>query len=165
MINNYIIMIDNSYSMGHHMYKVVNGLNTFLYKLKNNKEKIYLTVITFNSTLNYIVKYADVIMLNEFKLNQFMVNGSTALYDSICEVILTNNFLLTNKINLIIISDGDDNISTSYSKQKTNDICNQAIKSCNWNIIHCNLQEVILDIPTITYELDDISDIFNRLNI
>jgi uncharacterized protein with von Willebrand factor type A (vWA) domain len=165
MVNNYIIMIDNSYSMGGHMYKVVNGLNTFLYKLKTNKDKTYLTVITFNSNIHYIVKYADVNILEEFKLNQFIVNGTTALYDSICDVISTNNFLLTNKINLIIISDGDDNISTVYNKEKTNQICNEAIKSGNWNIVHCNLEEIILDIPTITYELDDISDIFNKLNI
>jgi hypothetical protein len=165
MINNYIIMIDNSYSMGVYMYKVVNGLNTFLFRLRQNNERTFLTVITFNATLKYIVRYADVNLIEPFELNQFTVFGTTALYDSICEVISTHNLFLTSPINLFIISDGDDNISTVYTKEKTNEICKQAINSGNWNIIHCNLEEVILDIPSIAYQEEDISSIFDNLKI
>lgn len=165
MINNYIIMIDNSYSMGSYMYKVVNGLNTFLFRLRQNKERTFLTVITFNATLKYIVRYADVNLIKPFELNQFTVFGTTALYDSICDVISTHNLFLTTPINLFIISDGDDNISTVYTKEKTNEICKQAINSGNWNIIHCNLEEVILDIPSIAYQEEDISSIFDNLKI
>ena len=165
MVNNYIIMIDNSYSMGSYMYKVVNGLNTFLYRLRQSEEKTFLTVITFNATLKYIVRYADVKLINPFELNQFTVYGTTALYDSICEVISTNSLLLSSPINLFIISDGDDNISTVYTKERTNEICKQAINSGYWNIIHCNLEEIILDIPTIAYQEEDISNIFDNLKI
>lgn len=165
--NHIIILIDCSYSMDSYLCNFVIGLNNFLKNLKSkykNVENIYLTVVCFSSNIKYILEYENINNINIFLRTQFETWGSTALYDSLCSVIL--KFKDCNDItNLFIITDGDDNISKNFSKQQTDDLCNLAINSGLWKITHCHTDINILNIPTIKYDIDDISNIFNMLII
>jgi uncharacterized protein YegL len=158
-----IILIDNSFSMDSCMKNVVDGLNKFLEKIRYN-HNTYMSVLTFNKHINSIVECQDVISIKEFDIKEFRTNGSTALFDAICETILKYS-KLSLKNNLFIITDGDDNCSTSYTKNQTDEICNKAFESGNWKITHCHTDSSILNIPTIQYNVDDISNIFDNLKI
>jgi hypothetical protein len=161
----YIIAIDCSYSMDKHLSNLVYGLNNFIDKLKlTMKPNIYLTVCTFNISLKYIIEYKNIYFVNKFSNNEFYGISSTALYDSICSIILKfkDN---KDKTKLFILTDGDDNASLRYSKKETNDFCNLVIQNGYWNIVHCHTDLSILNIPTITYNIDDISNIFDSLSI
>jgi uncharacterized protein YegL len=165
--NHIIILIDCSYSMDSHLDNVVFGLNNFLKKLKEKyaySENIYLTVVCFSTNIKYILEYKNINIINNFSRFDFQTWGSTALYDSICDVILKFKDF-NSKTNLFIITDGDDNVSKIYSKQQTDDICNMAINSGLWNITHCHTDMNILNIPTIKYDIDDISNVFDMLKI
>lgn len=158
-----IVLIDSSYSMESCMKDVVDGLNNFLEKIRYN-HNTYMSVLTFSKHVKCIVECQNVISIKKFQKTEFSTNGSTALYDSICETV-TKFSKLNLKNNLFIITDGDDNCSVSYTKKNTDDICLEALKSRNWKITHCHTDSSILNIPTIHYNVDDISNIFDNLKL
>ena len=66
---------------------------------------------------------------------------------------------------MFIITDGDDNDSYVNNKEDTDRITNEAIKFGGWEITHCHTDTNLLNIPTITYDVNNIMDIFENLKI
>ena len=87
---NVITAVDISYSMGGYINKVVDGLNNFLLKLKklSDRQLVYLTIITFSTDVNYVVKSVNVNMIEKFHPFQFNCYGMTSMYDAIGQIIL-----------------------------------------------------------------------------
>jgi hypothetical protein len=94
----------------------------------------------------------------------FILKGFTTLYDSICNVI-SYATTFKDETHIFIISDGEDNHSKSNTKESTNKICELAINMYKYNITHCHTDVSILNIPTITYDINDIENIFGKLKI
>ena len=165
---NVIVAIDTSYSMSNFIEQVILGLNKFLEKLKclslKNRQDIYLSVISFNTNIFYIIKHVNVNKIDKFYSFQFNSFGMTSLYDVIGEVLIDFGLIASCSSYFFIISDGEDNSSKKYNKETTDEIVNRAQKG-NWKIIHCNTNVNILDIPTITYNIEDIANIFDNLSI
>jgi uncharacterized protein YegL len=162
---NVIIAVDISYSMGGYINKVVDGINNFLLKLKKISDRpVYLTIITFNTHVNYIIKSVNVNMIDKFYLFQFNCFGMTSLYDAIGQIFL--DFGLHSKCQsyIFIISDGEDNSSKIYNKQIIDGMLSVA-QNNNWKILHCHTDANILDVPTITYKQEDITSLFENLSI
>ena len=63
-----------------------------------------------------------------------------------------------------IISDGEDNSSKKFNKQTTDQMLDISQKN-NWKITHCHTDTNILDIPTVTYNIEDIGNLFDSLCI
>ena len=164
-----IIMIDTSYSMYNRLINIINSLNNFVTKLKEkNQNDIYLTVVQFNNNLKYICKLININKIGFFTREQFNIYGSTALYDSMAEILL--DFGLDSEINqvLFIISDGEDNLSKKYNSNTVNELCEIGKNSQKWNIIHCNTDVSKLNVQTIIFDpdnIDDISSLFDNLLI
>jgi uncharacterized protein YegL len=149
-----------------HIPNVVSGLNNFLYNLKQRPDTIYMSVVSFNDRHDYIVRYENVKNIVSFHESIFKCNGITALYDTICLTMLDVLYNFKNlKSHLFIITDGEDNASKTYTKDDTDQICNESIKSGLWGIIHCHTDVSILNIPNVVYDVNDISNIFNNLVI
>ena len=165
-----IILIDTSYSMLKYKNNIIYGLNNFIDKIKNNCNfsNDYLTVCQFNTYINYIVKTRSVGSLNDmiFNTNMLKIDGATALYDSIGNII--NEFINTNahfETHLFIISDGDDTSSYIFDKVKIEDKCKVA-QSNNWIITHCTTENIHIENSILMkYDIDDISDILSNLSI
>ena len=165
---NVIIAVDTSYSMSGFIAQVINGLNNFLTKLKflsnKNRESIYLSVVSFNTDVNYVIKSVNVNIIDKFYEYQFNSFGLTSLYDAICHVLLDFGTTAQYPSYFFIISDGEDNSSKKFNKQTTDDMLNISQKN-NWKITHCHTDTNILDIPTVTYNIEDIGNLFDSLCI
>ena len=163
---NVIIAVDTSYSMMNYIDQVVNGLNKFLIKLKGLSvhHSIYLTVISFNTDVNYVIRCVNVNMVDKFYTFQFNSFGMTSLYDVIGQIFLDFGIYVPYSSHIFIISDGEDNSSKKYNKNTIDSMLNVA-QNNNWKITHCHTDVNILDIPTITYNIEDISSIFDNLSI
>lgn len=163
-----IILLDVSYSMSSHIFHFVSALNNFIKKLKNSGENYKLTVGEFNTHLNFITQYQDIEAVKEFNTSDFKINGTTALFDAICNTIKyigRNSNLKPEKTKLFIISDGDDNASFVHNKDDTDRLTNEAIQYAGWEITHCHTDANLLNIPTVTYDVNNIMDIFENLQI
>jgi len=163
-----IILIDTSYSMENYKNNVINGLNNFINKIKNNYNfsNDFLTVCQFNTNMTYLLKTRPVASLNDIIFNTSMlkIDGATALYDSIGTII--NDFINTPyETHLFIISDGDDNSSNTYNKIKIEDKC-KFVQNNNWIITHCTTENIHIENSILLkYNIDDISDILSNLRL
>lgn len=164
-----IILIDTSYSMLKYKNNIIDGLNNFTNKIKNNYNfsNDYLTVCQFNTYINYIIKTRPVGSLNDmiFNTNMLKIDGATALYDSIGNVI--NEFINNSQFetHLFIISDGEDTSSYIFDKIKIEDKCKFA-QTNNWIITHCTTENIHIENSILMkYDIDDISDILSNLRI
>jgi uncharacterized protein YegL len=157
-----LILIDTSYSMIDDISKVINSLNIFLRNLNNN---FYVTIATFNDKLKYIVTFKKINLLKNFDVHTFKPDGFTSLYDSISNVILNFGLELEIKTHFFIVSDGGNNITQQYTKEQTDELCKMATSSGKWNITYCNTNTDLLNIPTIQYDIDNIANIFDNLNL
>jgi uncharacterized protein YegL len=166
-VNHIIILVDTSYSMFNYINNVVISLNNFIKKLKEKEDSILITVGYFSNKISYITRYKNIKFVGNILPQEFIVYGSTALYDSICDVI--NNFSVINECyhTLFIISDGDDNVSTKYNREQANKMCEEVSKN-NWKILHCNTDGSQLNVQSIIFDIknpDDIESLFERLQI
>jgi hypothetical protein len=163
-MNHYIFLIDNSYSMNPYLYKFVDMLNNFVLKIKNTSSII--SVYYFSCDLDFIIKTKNVNDVSNFYVSQFTNAGSTALYDSVCKIILENGIDTKDKKYFYIITDGDDNSSHTYSRIDADKLCQNAIISGNWNIKHFDtLNYSTISVPKIKYDIDNISSLLEGLNL
>lgn len=169
MKTHYIILIDSSYSMADGVFSIINGLNNFILRLKQNEPECYLTIAHFNDHLHYIYRCVEIKKIDFVSHHQIKMGGCTSLYDSICEIITIFNLRDIHLYNnLYIITDGDDNSSVRYNKFRSDELCNIARSTGKWNIIHFHTTDV-LDLLNnainITYEKEDLSDLLSNLNL
>ncbi len=166
-MNHYIFLIDNSYSMQQHQFKIVSVINEFLKKLKeNNIGDTYFSLASFSCNLNWIIKKQNVNYLDMFYTNQFVNSGTTALYDAVCTVLLDFGLDVTERKQLYIITDGDDNNSSRYNREETDKMCNIAITNGNWDIKHFDTLEYnTLTVPKIQFDMDNMSDLFSNMTM
>ena len=163
-----IFLLDTSYSMQLYISKIINGLNNYIAKLKNLNNDIYITIIYFNNSATYLYNCVQIKNIDTINPNMFINFGTTALYDSVCDVLLNFRKNIC-KNNLYIITDGDDNDSKRYNKENSEELCQHAKLSGLWNIIHFHTDEVLVflnNTKNILYKReDDLSDIFENLSI
>ena len=115
---------------------------------------------------NKTVKKQNVQYLDVFYDHQFVNYGNTALYDSVCTVILENGLNVNERKHFYIITDGDDNASNKYGRKETDEICNIAITNGNWDIKHFDtLDYNTLSVPKIQFDVDNMSDLFNNMTM
>lgn len=167
-MNHYIFLVDNSYSMNQHLFKVISAINEFLKKLKeNNTEDVYFTLASFSCNLKWIIKKESIKYLDMFYTNQFTDSGATALYDSVCTILLEFGLNTNERKHFYIITDGEDNDSGKCNREMTDQMCNMAITTGNWEIKHFDtLDYNTLSVPKVKFDMDDdISDLFNNLMI
>ena len=160
-----IILLDTSLSMIIHLKNLLIGLNNFIRNLKNHKyNNIYLTLALFSNDIRYLFEHTNMNDILEINENIFEFRGFTSLYDSLCEII-SYATVFKDDTTIFVISDGEDNSSKNYDKESANKMCDIAINIYKYNIIHCHTDTNILNIPTVTYDVNDIEHIFENLKI
>ena len=159
-----IFLQDYSYSMVGHIPKVVHIINTFLTTLMKNRGDVVFSIASFSDKLRWIQKNsANPIPIKE---DDFKNAGMTALYDSVCQVLLEYGVHTPDKKILYIITDGDDNSSYKFKREYTDDLCKQATTMGNWEIKHFDtLNYQTLSVPTIKFDIDDLSELFNHMQV
>ena len=162
-----IILIDVSYSMTSHIFSFITALNKFLQELKQKNINCRLSVGQFSTELQFITEFQDIYEMKSFEISQFRIQGTTALYDAIGNTIriISNEVHGVDKTKLFVISDGDDNASFRYNKDDADRMMNEMIQNKNWEIQHCHTDMNLFTVPTVTYDINDISNIFDNLAI
>ena len=158
-----IFLIDTSFSMYDKIPKVVDELNGIinLLKIKNNDDKYYITIANFNDLIYYNYKFIDLDILGKISSDNFNLFGSTALYDSISNIIDEFSFV-TCQTFLFVLTDGEDN-SSIISKDYIETVC----YTSKWKIVHFHPSNVVglSSVQNVIYEFDDLSDLFSNMNI
>ena len=164
-MQHYIFLIDTSYSMYTYIQKVKQIISDYIQNLKENLHDItFVTIITFNSELTYIVRNMPVEQV--YQIPDFKINGNTYLYDAVSTVISEYINDTETIYNMCIISDGDDTGSKHYSKESTDTLCKQVIDTGKWHIVHYNTQAPnITPVQYAKIDINNLDDILNGLTL
>lgn len=116
MTTNIYFLIDSSGSMEPRSDMVVSSINEFLEEQKSIKEECKVSFYTFSRVLNTIFENKDIHSVSFLKKEEFRPYGTTALWDSMAEVLKKIPTREEEGKNiLIVVTDGEENSSLYYN--------------------------------------------------
>lgn len=166
MASHHIFLIDNSVSMQGEIYKMVKMLNDIISRLKKLRQEIFVSIGIFSNDLLWLIKGTHIREIKDVNAAQFINQSMTSLYDSVCQTLLEFGVVAKVKTFLYLITDGDDTSSMRYTKIDADKLCQTATTTGNWDIRHFNaLDYQTLSVPTIKFEMDDLSDLVDKMSL
>jgi len=119
-----VCILDMSGSMGSIIVKAREGFNKFLTEQKENGNKINFSLMFFDTSFYMPYKNVDIKEVNELNENTYYANGGTSLYDAlgfasdnyIKQLGSTKKSKRSDKTLFVILTDGEENSSTIYSR-------------------------------------------------
>jgi hypothetical protein len=133
-----LIILDESRNMIDMKDDVIDGFNLLIEKqleIKNDKARVYL--IKYNSKVNIIHDGVDLNNVLVFDEKNYIPEGDNVLYDAVGTGIkvVENTKKPSERVIVIIITDGKVNDSEKISNQDLNDIISAKTKSEDWTIL------------------------------
>ena len=120
------IILDRSGSMEYIKESTIKGFNSFVKEQQNSDVDVKLTLVQFDHDYQVLYENIDIREVKKLTQKTFEPRGSTALLDAIGVTInniknrikLTPNNQKPDKVLVVIITDGEENSSNKYSREK-----------------------------------------------
>ena len=113
-----VFILDKSGSMSGSEDSTISSFNEYLERERKNNYRTRITTILFSDDYSYLYKGADVSKVSPLTRDDYFVGGCTALYDTIGSSINYIDSCDTDKVLFIIITDGYENASKEFDKEK-----------------------------------------------
>lgn len=126
-----VFLLDRSGSMSGCELDTIGGYNSYIKKEKNKNAKI--TTVLFDDKYEMITERENIEDIKELTTDKYFVRGSTALLDAIGKTISYFENKKTDKVMFIITTDGYENASIEYNKEKIKKLIN---KHDNWEFMY-----------------------------
>ena len=137
------IILDRSGSMDYIKESTIEGFNSFLEEQKNSTGEANLTLIQFDYEYQVIFEKINIKEVKKLTNKSFIPRGSTALLDAIGTTInntknrikLLDNYMKPNNVLIVIITDGEENSSNKFTREKVfRKISKREVKD-NWKFV------------------------------
>jgi hypothetical protein len=135
-----ICVIDKSGSMNKIKSDAIGGFNEFLSEQKKLKDNTKITVNLFDSNYKSLYKSIDIESAEELNDANYVPSSMTALYDAIGLSIddykeySKNLEVKPDRVLMVIITDGEENRSTEYNKERIFEMIDEQSK-LGWEFI------------------------------
>ncbi len=126
-----IFILDRSGSMKKQAKTTIKEYNSYIENMEG--ENIKVTTVLFDDEYEMITRRKDVDEVKKLTKEIYYPRGCTALYDAIGKTIKYMDEEETQKVIFIIITDGLENCSIRYSKDK---IKSMIYRHSNWEFIY-----------------------------
>ena len=129
-----VFLLDRSGSMQGSETDTIGGYNSYLEKQRKNKFNTKITTILFDDQYEVLHNRLNIKDVNNLTENEYYVRGCTALLDAIGKTI--NNLdkkVKDNKVLFVITTDGLENASKEYNKDKIKTLIES---HPNWEFIY-----------------------------
>lgn len=113
-----VFILDKSGSMSGSEDSTISSFNEYLERERKNNYKTRITTILFSDDYSYLYKGTDVSKVSPLSHEDYFASGCTALYDAIGSSINYIDRCDTDKVLFIIITDGYENASKEFDKEK-----------------------------------------------
>ena len=128
-----VFILDNSGSMSGSEENTITSYNEYLERERKKKYDVKITTVLFNDHYRYLYKRNNINEVKKLTGKQYFVGGCTALYDALGTSINYIDSCDTDKVLFIIITDGYENASHEFNKNKIKKLIN---KHSNWEFIY-----------------------------
>lgn len=136
------IIQDRSYSMKNRRRAVVSGYNEYIGDLKDNPPEgvkdVFMTLTQFNVVADVVFRNRKLRRVNKLTEESYVPSGGTALYDAIGKTIKTLEEEAgdTDKVLVLIMTDGEENSSTRYTKEQITEMIEEKQEEGNWTFVY-----------------------------
>ncbi len=128
-----VFILDRSGSMAGIESDTIGGFNSFINKHKKNKNTKVTTVL-FDDNYEVLYERKPIEEVSKLTPKEYYVRGCTALMDAIGKTISSlAKKIKNNKVLFVITTDGLENASREYSKEKVRKLIE---KHSNWEFIY-----------------------------
>jgi hypothetical protein len=154
-INHYLIILDESGSMGCVKDSTISGFNEVVDSIKKNDEKYpnqesYVTLITFNSDITFKLVQNPVSSLIRLNSDSYNPSTMTALYDAMGQgidkmrkVLDRDNTYADAKCVVTIITDGHENVSKEYTQTQLKSMIDELQTTDKWTFTYVGTSDVL----------------------
>jgi hypothetical protein len=130
-----VIVLDESGSMESIKNNMLKSLNILITEQKEIKGRpSTFTLVKFNDKINRKIENMPLEEIRLLTTEDYTPQGSTALYDAIGTTI--NRFRNEHDVMLVIITDGQENASTTYNKEYVTQKLDEKKKYNNWSYVY-----------------------------
>ena len=129
-----VFLLDRSGSMQGSETDTIGGYNSYLEQQRKNKFNTKITTVLFDDQYEILHNRKPIQDVNNLTEKEYFVRGCTALLDAIGKTI--NNLdkkVKDNKVLFVITTDGLENASREYNKDKIKNLIEQ---HSNWEFIY-----------------------------
>ena len=129
-----VFLLDRSGSMQGSETDTIGGYNSYLEQQRKNKFNTKITTVLFDDQYEILHNRKSIQDVNNLTEKEYFVRGCTALLDAIGKTI--NNLdkkVKDNKVLFVITTDGLENASREYNKDKIKSLIEQ---HSNWEFIY-----------------------------
>jgi len=129
-------ILDETGSMISCKEATISGFNEYIKNLQKEKNKIYFSLTTFNSS-GIKTPYVKTLIqdIKPLTPETYQPNNLTPLYDAIAKTVKAVEKTNSKKILCVIMSDGEENASKEYTRTKLFDLIKDKEKE-GWNFIY-----------------------------
>jgi Mg-chelatase subunit ChlD len=138
------VILDKSGSMESARSDTIGGYNTFIEDQKKLPGEAEISLIQFNNTSKFTYKSVDVKSLERgLLLEDYKPAGGTALLDAVGKAIIEKGAEFSNlkeedrpgKVIFVIITDGEENSSSEFTKSKIKELIEQQKNVYSWDFV------------------------------
>lgn len=136
-----VVILDESGSMDTIREKMRLALNDLIKEQKQVKERpCNFTLVKFNHQIKRIIENKPLSKVNSLRIEDYAPNGNTALYDAIGETM--DAFRHERDVLMVIITDGQENASKHYKKNKIMRMIKEKEQYAGWTYVYlsCDLE-------------------------
>lgn len=145
-----LCIVDRSGSMSNIASEVIGGFNNFIEEQKKIPGKARVSFIQFDNVYEVVyqgIKLKDVPVLDS---NTFQPRGMTALLDAIGKTLTEQEHRITaegwaEKVIVVIITDGAENASREFTREKVKELTKKAQDS-SWSFIYLGANQDSFDV-------------------
>src|SRR3990172_13083645 len=147
-----VCILDKSGSMASVKNDAIGGFNTFIKDQKNVAGEATLSLIMFAAGYSIIYEGKNIKDAPDLDDKTFIPGGSTALLDAIGKTINAVGVRLSNiseqdrpsKVIFVILTDGEENSSREFTKDKINEMITHQKDTYNWAFIYLAANQDVL---------------------
>ncbi|WP_280772298.1 vWA domain-containing protein [Salipaludibacillus daqingensis] len=141
-VSEIVFLLDRSGSMAGLEGDTIGGFNAFVKKQCESEGKTVLTTVLFDDDYEILWNGVDA---NSVKLTkkEYYVRGTTALLDAVGKTILDVGYRLSkteeeqrpDKVIFVITTDGMENASFEFTREKVKELINHQREKYNWEFL------------------------------
>ena len=147
-------LVDRSKSMQPRKEQVLRGLNEFLDSQKSMASR--LSLYTFSDALETLWEHESVDHLHPLTEDEYQPAGCTALLDAM-GILLEEKIQwdTREKVVLVVLTDGDDNISFRYTRYRIQQLVDQHRSQLELVFVGSNQEDILFDASESCLEYED----------
>ena len=136
-----VLILDKSGSMHGLEDDTIGGFNAMIEKQKKLDVGVYVTTVLFNNEMKTLYAHKNIHLVKPMTKEEYTTDGTTALLDAVGNTILKMEQTKGvagkgTKVIFVIITDGLENDSTVFTKQKVKQLISDKQEKAGWEFIY-----------------------------